>query len=68
MFVDNYFLLIRVENRWVEPTTFRPITVDRAMLTVVKDTSPHPILELPCPSPLGDEEILEAKASYPCDI
>jgi len=63
--VDNYFLLIYVENCWVEPTAFRPITVDRASLTIVKDTSPLQILELPCPIPLGDEEIPEAKAFYP---
>jgi len=68
VFIENYFLLIYVENGWVEPAAFRSIFVDRASLTVVKDTSPHQILELPCPIPLGYEEILEAKACYPCYI
>jgi hypothetical protein len=68
VFIENCFLLIYVENGWVEPATFRSITVDRASLTVVKDTSPHQILELPFPNSLDYEEILEAKAFYPCYI
>jgi hypothetical protein len=58
-----------MENDRIKPTTLRPIVIDRASLTVVKDASPEQILEVPVPILPDDEEILkETKAPYPDDI
>ena len=58
-----------MKNDRVQPTTLRPIIVDGASLTVVKDTSPRRILELALPIPLDNEEIRrEAKTPYLPDI
>jgi len=58
-----------MEDGRIQPTTLRPIIVDGASLTVMKDASARQILELPVPVLLDDEEILrETKAPYPDDI
>ena len=58
-----------MENGRVQPTTLRAMAVDSTPLTVVKDTSPRQIPQLPGLILLEGEEILrEAKASYPDDI
>ncbi len=58
-----------MENSRINPTTLRPMIVDDASLTVVKDTSPQRVLELSVPILLNDEEILrEAKATYLNDV
>jgi len=66
--IENHFRLICIEDGRVEPAAFRPITVDGASLTVVKDASPHRILELAHPIPIDDEEILKAKTFYSCYV
>jgi len=67
--IENRFALVYIESDWVDPTALRPIIVDGAYLTVVENASPHQILELSLPVPLGDEEILrKAKASHPYNI
>jgi len=58
-----------MENSRINPTTLRPMIVDDASLTVVKNTSPQRVLELSVPILLNDEEILrETKTPYPNGI
>ncbi len=58
-----------MEDGRVQPTTLRPTIVDGTSLTVVKDTSPRQILEVPVPILLDNEEIVrETKPCYPDDI
>ncbi len=65
----DLFSSVFIENGRVQPTTFGPIIVDGASLTVMKEASPRQIVELAVPVLLDDEEILsETKAPYPDDV
>jgi hypothetical protein len=67
--IENNFSHAFIENGWVQSTTLRPIIVDGASVTVMKDASPRQILEQTIPILFDHEEILEeTKASYPDDI
>jgi len=68
MAIENYLRPICVEDSWVEPTAFGPVTVDSASLTVVEDASPQRILELAHPISLDDKKTLKAKIFYSCYV
>ena len=54
--IESCFSRVFIEDGRVEPTTLRPIIIDGASPTVVKDTSPRRIPELAPPVLLDDEE------------
>jgi len=67
--VENCFSPVLIENGRVEPTTLRPIIVNDASLTIVKNTSSRRVFELLVSTSFDDEEILrKAKTFYPYDV
>jgi hypothetical protein len=67
--VGNCFSQVQIENDRIQSASFRPIIVDGASFTIVKNTSSRRIPKLLVSISFDDEEILgKSNVSYRDDI